>query len=170
MITIIFKKNRRQSGYTILELVFYVSLFAILSVVVINSMLTMSSSFKKTTLKAELVQSGSILERITREIRGSYDFSLPSASDLILNTKDSSGVDKTVEFMLSGNDIRLLENSILIGNLNTPNIFVTALTFTQITTTQGKAVKIFLTFKSNNDASGITQDFYDTVVLRGIYK
>jgi type II secretory pathway pseudopilin PulG len=163
------KKNKTRNGYAVLELIFYISLFAILSVVVINTMLTMSKSFKETALQAELVQSGTIMERISREIRQAYGIATISASDLVLNTKDNSGANKTVEFLLSGTNLQLLENNILTGNLNTPKIVITALNFTQITTAKGKAVKIFLTVRSSNDMQNRTHDFYDTVVLRGDY-
>ncbi len=163
-------KNKKESGYTVLELIFYISFFVTLSVVVINAMIIMTRAFRETTLQAELLQSGSIMERMSREVKQAYGISSISATDLKLNTKDSNGADKTVEFLLSGTDIRLLENSTLIGNLNTPNIVVTALSFTQVTGTVSKAVKIILSVRSNNDSLSRTIDFYDTIVLRGSYK
>lgn len=165
----IFKKNKIKSGYALLELLFYIAFFAVLSLIVIDAMVVMAGSFKETTLQAELMQGGTIMERMSREIRQAYDINSISANDLKLNTKDSSGADKTVEFLLSGSNLQLLENAVFTGNLNTPNISITALTFTQITTAKGKAVKVFFTIKSANDTLGRTQDFYDTIALRGSY-
>ena len=159
-----------QAGYATLELLFYIAFLVVLSLVVINSMIVMARSFKETALQTELVQSGNIMERIGREIRNSYDINSISVSDLKLNTKDNVGANKTVEFLLNNSDIQLLENNVLTGNLNTPNIIVTALSFTKITTTKGKAVKVSLTLKSTNDPSGSLQNFYDTIVLRGDYQ
>jgi Tfp pilus assembly protein PilE len=159
-----------KTGYVILELLFYFLLFSILSIVVINSMLTMLKSFKETTIQAELVQSGTIMERISREVRGAYAISSINATDLVLNTKDSAGVNKTVRFLLSGTNLQLLENSVLTGNLNIPTISVTSLTFSSITTAQGTAVKISLTVKSTSDSLNRTETLYDTVVLRGDYQ
>ena len=132
-------------------------------------MIVMTRSFRETSIQGELIQSGVIMERISREVRQAYNISSISATDLNLDSTDNGGANKTVEFLLSGTDIQLLENGVLTGNLNTPNIAVTALTFTQVTTTKGKAVKVALTVKSNNDALARTQDLYDTIVLRGIY-
>ncbi|MEI6280772.1 MAG: hypothetical protein WCP17_02110 [bacterium] len=165
----IIKKNQTKQGYAVIELIFYIALFVLLSLVVINAMITMAKSFKETTLQAELEQSGAIMEKMVREIRASYDIGSITTNDLVLNTKDNNGVNKTVEFLLSGSDIAFKENNVLTGNLNTPNIVVTAINFTQITTTKGKAVKVFLTVRSSNDALARTQDFYDTVTLRGSY-
>jgi type II secretory pathway pseudopilin PulG len=160
---------KKRDGYAILELLFYIAFFSILSLVVINAMITMARSFRETAIQTQLVQSGTIMERMSREIRAAYDINSIGASDLKLNTKDSGGANKTVEFLLSGSNLQLLENNILTGNLNTSNIMIAGLAFTQITTVKGKAVKIFLTVKSSDDALGRNQDFYDTIVLRGSY-
>ncbi|MES3032336.1 MAG: hypothetical protein V4699_03805 [Patescibacteria group bacterium] len=163
------KKNKKENGYALLELLFYVSFFAVLSIVVINSMILMTKSFRETTLQAELLQSGGVMERLSREIRQANNITSISGSDLKLDTTYGAGVAKTVEFALSGTDIHFLENDILTGNLNTPNIVVTGLTFTQVTTTVGQAVKITLSVRSSNDSLNRVVDFYDTIALRGIY-
>lgn len=156
-------------GYAILELLLYTSFFAVLVLVVINAMIVMTQAFRETTLSGEWVQSGVVMERIAREIRSSCDVSLASGGDLKLNTKNAVGAEKTVEFLLSGSNVQLLENNIFTGNLNAPNIIITNLTFTQITTTEGKAVRVLLTLKSGNDKYDRPVDFYDTVTLRGSY-
>ncbi|MFA5777959.1 MAG: hypothetical protein WC870_00485 [Candidatus Paceibacterota bacterium] len=166
----IFEKQKKGNGYAVLELIFYISLFVVLSLVVIDAMITMARSFRETSIQAEFVQSGTMMERMSREIRTSYDIDVTSTeADLKLNTKDDDGVEKIIEFKLVGSDIQLWDAGINIGNLNTPNIIVSALTFTQITTAKGKAIRVFLTIKSANDILSRTQDFYDTVVLRGSY-
>lgn len=161
--------NKRNRGSSVLELLFYIAFFATLSLLVIDAMITMAKSFKETSVQMELMQGGNIIEKISREIRQADSINSISASDLKLNTKDDSGADKTEEFLLSSPNIQFLENNILTGNLNTPNITVTSLVFSQINTTQSKAVKISLTIKSNNDKLSRAVDFYDTVVLRGSY-
>lgn len=164
------KKNKKKNGYAILELLFYISFFIILSSVVISAMITMARIFRETAIQAELIQSGNIMERMSREIRTAFDINSITATDLVLQTKDQNGEDKILKFLLSGSDVQLLENGVLTGNLNTPNMTVFALNFSQINTAKGKAVKILLTVKSKSDASNNTQDFYDTIVLRGAYE
>ena len=162
-------KLQRSRGYVLLETIFYIILFVILSVAVIDAMITMTRALKETAIQAELMQGGNVMERISREIRGAYGINSISASDLKLNTKDSNGVNKTVEFLLSSSNVKFLENGGFTGNLNTSDIVITALTFTQINTTKGIAIKIFLTIKSNHDIQNRTENFYDTIVLRGDY-
>ncbi len=161
--------KKRNSGYALLETIFYVSLFTILSVAVINSMITMTRAFKETAIQVELMQGGDIMERISREARGAISVSSISASSLKLNSKDSMGVDRTVEFALSGSDVRFSENGVLLGNLNSGNTAVPALSFVQVNTAQGTAVKISLMVRSKQDSENRAADFYNTVVLRGVY-
>ena len=162
--------TKKKSGYAILELLFYISFFALLSLVVIDAMIIMSKSFRETAVYAELAQGGTIMEKISREIRQAYDIDVTSTStNLKLKTKDANNVEKTVDFLFSGSNVQLIENSVSTGNLNTPNIVITGLTFTQITTAKSKAVKIVLSIRSSNDALARVQDFYNTVVLRGSY-
>lgn len=165
------RKNikKTSSGYFLVEALFYISLLAIFSIAIVNSIIVMTKSFKETAVQAELMQGGAIIERISREIKQANSISTISAGDLKLNTKDSAGAAKTVEFLLSGSNIQLLENSVLSGNLNTSNLAVSNLTFTQVVTANGEAVKVFLTLSSTHDVLGRAHDFYDTAVLRGGY-
>ena len=163
------KKRKFKRGYALIEMLFYIAIFSVLTLAVISSFITMARAFRETTVQADLVQSSAIVERISREVRQAYGINSISTSDLKLNTKDESGNNKTVRFLLSGSNIELLENDTLTGNLNTPNIQATSLSFTEITTMEGKAVKISLSVKSARDSSNRIENFYDTVVLRGDY-
>lgn len=162
-------KNCRQ-GYATLELLFYIAFFVVLSLAVINAMVTMAKSFRETALQVEFAQTGNIMERMSREIRLAYSVNIISAGDLKLNTQDfSSGAAKTVEFLLSDGQVQLIEDDIFIDNLNTTSTTITDLIFTPITTAESEAVQIFLSFQSANDRQGRIQNFYNTVVLRGSY-
>lgn len=163
------KNIKRVRGYTLVELLFYVALFALLSFVLVDAIIVMTKAFKETTIQAELDGGGDIMERISREIRKANSISSVSESDLVLNTTDDAEMAKTVRFLLSNSNVQFFENDVLTGNLNSPNVAVTGLTFTQITTGNGIAVRITLIVRSNNDAVNRTANFYNTIVLRGSY-
>lgn len=164
-----FHAKNKKRGYAILELIFYVSFFAVLSIAVISSMLTMSRSFKETTVFLKASRGAEIIERMVRETRNANTINTINATSLKLDTTDEAGAVATIEFTLAGTDIELRENDSLVGDLNAPNINVASLSFTEITTTAGKAVKVQLSISLEDDPSGRTFDFYDTVVLRGNY-
>ncbi|MEK7588622.1 MAG: hypothetical protein AAB438_02275 [Patescibacteria group bacterium] len=165
-----YKNLKKNKGYSSIELIFYIALFSAITLVVINSMIVMVKAFQATTVNTELIQGSSVMERISREIRSSYGISSISATDLVLNTKDIvTDNNKTVQFRQNGNNIELFEDGVSTGYLNIPNLIVSGLSFTQITTTEGLGIKIFFTVASNRYGSTRTEDFYNTVVLRGSY-
>lgn len=162
--------KKRQTGYALLELLFYIALFSVLSLVAIDAMISMAGFFKETSVLSQLAKGEILMERISREVRGSFDINTISSSSLKLNTKDSDGNNKTVQFTLSGSNVQLWENDILIGNLNSSNTLVSNLSFTQINTAKSKAIKISFSVQSVNDKLNRTEYFYNTVVLRGSYQ
>ncbi|MEK7128046.1 MAG: hypothetical protein AAB933_00575 [Patescibacteria group bacterium] len=158
-----------SGGYTILELLFYIAFFTTFSLLVINAIIMMTKSFKETSIYGELAQGGVIMERIAREIRQAENINSIGANDLILNTKGFIDSEKTVEFKFVSPNIQFWDAGSNIGNLNSPNIAITGLAFTEIITAKGKAVKVVLSIYSNNDSLARVQNFYDTIVLRGGY-
>jgi len=162
-------KNR---GYTLLELLFYIAIFSIVSLLIIDSMFSMARSFKEASIYAELSQGGAMMEKISREIHQANSVASMSSTSLKLNTKDEEGADKIVEFVLlpfSGPNIEFYEDDVFVANLNSPNIVITDLSFSQITTTHGKAIKVSFSMRSSNDKLSRVQNFYNTIVLRGSY-
>ncbi len=158
-----------QGGYSLIELLFYVSFFAIFVLVTINAMIIMTRSFRETTHFSQLIQSGSMVERMVREIRQASGVTIISATSIRIDTLDDAGLAKTEEFTLSGSNLEFYENGISSGNLNSPNITLTALSFSGVTTARGSAVKVSLSIRSTDDSLSRVYNFYDTVVLRGNY-
>jgi len=177
------KFKKLNKGYGILELVFYIAIFAIIALLVINSILTMVSSFKETKANNNLIQSSKILEKISREIRNSESIHTWSVSSLKLNNQDSAGNPRTSTFTLSGDDLNFYENDTLVGTLNPTNISVTSLTFTpvafvrstdvysaaEVVPLNSDAVKVALTLEVNSFGVIRSKTFYTTIVLRESY-
>ncbi|HEY4478171.1 MAG TPA: prepilin-type N-terminal cleavage/methylation domain-containing protein [Candidatus Paceibacterota bacterium] len=162
-------KSQNKKGFTLLEMVFYVALFSVISLILVQAIITMVASFRETQITADINQTNQVLERVSREIRQAISISTITATNLKLNTTDSSGNAATITFTLAGTNLELRQNDVLIGNLNSTNLNITALTFTQITTSNSSAVKIEMTVTSNRYGSVRTANFYDTLVLRGSY-
>lgn len=156
-------KLKNKKAYTILEIVIYVALFALLSVAVTNSLLVMIKSFTATSVQQDFLKTVPMMERITREIKQASNVTSVSVSDILLTSTNNP------EFKLSGTNLQLWENSTLTGNLNPTNISVNSLSFVVITTAQGKAVKIQFSVTDTKDKTARSETFYSTAVLRGIY-
>lgn len=164
------RTHNTNKGYSLIEMVFYTSIFAILTIAIINSLVTMTKTFREASVQTDLKQGSSIMERMSREIRKAYNIAAISSTSLTLNSRDEGGASQTIAFALSGTNIEFSKNSLVVGNLNTSKVLVTSLSFTQITTTRGKAVKIDLSVQSNQDSASRTKNFNNTVVLRGDYE
>lgn len=156
--------SKQNKGFSLIEVLFYLSLFAMLSIVIVQSSVILTNSFRVTKTNLELAQASSIMERISREVRQARSISTISSNSLKLANQDG-----TVQFTLSSGDILFYVNDVLVGNLNPENIDISALEFTQINTVNSSAVKIYLALNSNNFNSNKTAEYYNTVVLRGSY-
>lgn len=161
-------RKAEKKGYAILELLFYVAFFSVLTLTVVSALLSMSKTFKETSRQAEILRGSTILERISSEIRQASAIDSISTTNLQLN-QDNAGVISIAEFSLAGTDLEFRRDGGLVGDLNPPNLLVSALNFTQITTAASQAVKISISVVSVNDPAGRTFDFYDTITLRGSY-
>lgn len=163
-----------RRGFSLVEMIIYVAFFAVLSLVAMQAMLTVMRSFYTIRLTQAINQSATVaLERMSREIRNAYDVdSVASTFDtspgrLMLRTEDAFGVNTTIEFFVSGNQIRVREGGVDKGTLLAKNVTVTNLVFHDITTLNSRAIKIEMTL--HNARAGDTRDLvlYDTIVLRG---
>lgn len=163
-------KDKNKKGFTLIEMVFYVTIFAIFSLVAINTLILMVKSFRESQVQSDIIQSSQIMERIVREIRNGESITISANSLKLRVGEDGTLVGDTVEFVLSSGNVLFYGNDdVLVGNLNSPSIIVNNLTFTEITTTQGIAVKVYLSLTSRKDNTNKTYDFYDTAVLRDSY-
>ncbi len=82
------KLNRRQSGFTLLEIIISISLFTIIIMLVSDIYLFSQRSYNKNSNTAELTQNARVsLDRLSRELRQSADIitALPATGDDPLN-------------------------------------------------------------------------------------
>lgn len=165
--------TKRNKGYSLIEILFYISILGVLSLVVINSLIVMAKSFKETAMNRDFMQAANMVERISRDIRranGALGTEVEADYLKLIITENSPQVYNPTEFRLVGSDIQVFEDDVFVGNLNSPNLSVSDLSFYVIGTTEGAAIKFFFTVRptSKYDFVG-AETFYDTVVLRGGY-
>lgn len=168
--------KQTNKGYSIVEMLVYLAIFTAVSIFIINSMIVVLGSFATTRTNRDLLESGSIaMERISREIRQSKSVDIvnstlgSSPGVLQLNSTDSAGNAMTVKFVISSGALNLYENGTSIGNLLGQNVSVSSLIFRRIATTNGEAVKIELTLQDVYSKNNQSQNFYNTIILRGEY-
>jgi len=169
-----FYLKNKISGYSIVEIIVYLAIFSILSVLVINSFIRVLSSFNNTAVNRKLLESGTVaMERMTREIRQAQSIDASSTlADPFLVLKTSSGYvcfNKTVGGNLDFSSGATTSCGTIQGDLLDDHVFLTRMIFRPITTTESRAVKIEMTLEYREGDVTRSENFYDTVVLRGSY-
>lgn len=168
-------RDKKKSGFTLIEMIIYVAFFAVLSVLAVESTLLVMKSFYSLRLTQSINESaGTALERMSREIRNAYDYdSVQSVFNvnpgrLSLKTKDVNGANTTVDFSINAmNQLILSQAGVNQGALVAKDVTLTNLVFRPINTTYSKAIKIEATFRTTRASMAQAIDYYDTIVLRG---
>ncbi len=165
-----------KKGFSLIEMLVYLAIFTVMSVVVINSFIVVVSSFTTTRTNRDLLESGStVMERISREIRLAKSVDMvnstlgSSPGVLQLNSVDSLGANTLVKFQTSSGSLNLYQGGALSGNLLGQKIIVTNLIFRRMSTANSEAVKIEMTLQDTLSKILKTATFYDTIILRGNY-
>lgn len=161
-----------NKAFSIIEIIIYLAIFAVISIVVINSFIIILSSFSTIRTNHDLLDSGSMaMERMSREIRQakSIDIANGTSDILQLNSTDSSLNAVVIKFEKEGDALNIYEDGELVGNLLASNIVLNSISFDRISTTNSEAVKIKIILEDTKSKINRVENFYDTVVLRGGY-
>jgi Tfp pilus assembly protein PilW len=162
-------------GFSLVEMVIYVGLLALILVALLSSVQLMMHSWYDVHNHQLLAQSGQLaLERMEREIRNATSTDASSSfgvnpGSITLNTTDASSTATTTTFSVSGGMLMLTPGVGSAVPLLETGVGVQNLTFYKITTPYSTAIRIVLQLQTATTTSPISATFYDTAVLRGSY-
>ena len=112
------KQNyQRTGGYSLIEMLIYTTIVALLAVSVVESFLPLSRLYANLALSAKLNASGTLaLERIVREVRRASDIAPGSTlgispGALVLTTTDAGGSPTTLTFSVASSTLMLQEGA-----------------------------------------------------------
>lgn len=166
------KIKKLKNAFSIIEIIIYLAIFTIVSIVVINSFIIVLSSFTTIRINHDLLGSGSMaMERISREIRqaSSIDVVNTTSEVLQLNSTDSSGNIVVIKFAKEGDALNIYKDGNIVGNILASNIILNSISFDRIVTTKGEGLKIKIVLQNTGGKIERIENFYNTVVLRGGY-
>lgn len=171
------RKVSKISGVTLFETIVYIAIFAVLFILVINVLITMSGSFTEVERFRQVTTGGALpLERMSREIRDANSINVAesafetSPGALTVNTKDAQGNSHTVHFFVTNQTLFIETDSDGGTPLVGDGVVVTNLIFRDISGDKSQAVKIELEVQNKNGSRKISIPFYNTIVLRGSYE
>lgn len=178
MFKVFFKNFRRPSlAFSAIEMVIYVAILAVISVLTVNSILITVKSFNQYRL-SHFINSASqtVMERMVREIRlaGNID-DTASIFDahpgrLKLNTIDpDTETPTTIEFFASSTSVMIKKGNADPVPLTPNNVLLMNLVFRKISTPAAKGVKIEMELKGERGTSFKIEKFFGSAVLRKFY-
>lgn len=178
--SIFFEKTqevKKSRGFTLVEMIIYASLLAVLSVLAINSLLVATKAFSYLRVSRNVnVSAQTTLERLSRETHNAYDVDLLQSTlgtnpgRLTLKTKDAAGANTTIEFYVDANNrLSVREGGVDAGTLSAKNTTVNNFVVTMITTTNSLGIKVNLGLTGSRGAVTESKNFYDTIILRRTY-
>lgn len=162
-------------GFTLIEILVYIAILAVLSVAAVNMLLLVSSSLAEIRVTRSInAAAASSLERIIRQIRDADAVNVGSStlgsSPGVLSLSGSESPVLIHRFSVSGGTLFFQSGSNTPIGLTASGLTVTNLVFRLITTsTTSQAVKVELTLAASTGKATTTQNFYGTAVLRNSY-
>lgn len=165
-----------KRGYTLVEMLIYVTILAFLAAVLVSGIVLLIRSFGEVRAVRNLADAGgAALERITREVRqaksvdGANSLFNQTPGRLKLNTIDGAGSPTTVEFTVTNNVLTVQTGSGAVGNLLPAHLLLSSLIFRQLATTTATAIKVEAALQDDRRPNVSPINFYTTAVLRGSY-
>jgi len=161
-----------KKGFSLVEMLIYVSILSVISVIVVNLLISMTSTYR-TVVALRIAENAGIntMERITRDLRAAGSLDLgesnlgnnPGALGLVF----TGGPVSTERFYMEGGILKLDINGAYFGPLTFSNVTVTNLVFRLMDSGVSQAVKIDMTLEGHVGATVKTKTFHSTVILRG---
>lgn len=179
-----FPTLKHEQGFSLIEVVLYVSLFSLMSVLTLEALFLTVTAFTNLRISRDINDSSvKIMERLTRDIKSATEIRVDSVfgSDpgkLTLSTVNASGTPMVVQYVMvdtaAGKVMHLMEGPteptlVDKGSLLSSKTSVSGVLFERIDAGSTVAVKIDLHITASRASVSETEHFYDTVILRGTY-
>ena len=163
-----YKKNNIV-GFTLIEMLIYVALMTIITIVIVQALIVVLKSNKGSFAEVNIRNSGyTAMEAMLREIYTSENIVTTSGGVLQMN-QGANIVKFATSSSLVLNFYEGVGTSILIGPLTSKGVSVKSLIFTPINTGKSLAVRIQMQLESTANDQIKIEWFYGTAILRGSY-
>lgn len=169
-----------RKGFSLVEMLIYAAILAVVSIFIVNSILMITKSFNNYRAWRNVNAAGeAAMERMAREIKLADSINAGTSvfdsnpGRLSLNTIDpDTETATTIEFYASGN-ILMVKEGVQSGVVLTPSgVELTNIIFREVavsTNTKSKAIRIEMEIRSGTGSYQKTARFYDTAILRRSY-
>ncbi len=165
-----------KKGFTLIEMIIYVSIISMAFGIFVNVILSINRSYGRLSAKKNLDEAAMIfMERILRETRSSTDIDTEqsvfndNSGKLVLNQKNVLGEVSNVSFFVNNLRPQIERDGVLEGDLTSTKVESPKLIFRLLDSGTSKGIKIEVEFKTKDGAQYISEVYYGFAVLRGSY-
>jgi type II secretory pathway pseudopilin PulG len=166
-------KHSKNDGYSLVEMVIYISILTLIFVFAVNTLLSYSQSYRVLSALRVAEHSGvDAMERITRDIRSatsvdSVNSTFGTSPGVLTLVETTLGVSTTTKFYAQNGILKVDINGVYFGPLTLSNASTTNLVFTLLDNTESVAVKVDVT--SQGTVGNITKSktYHSTIIVGG---
>lgn len=170
-------KFNKSQGFTLLEIIVYVSLLAIITVAAVNVYFSEMNAWGYARAERNATDAGKLMmERIIQEVRLARSVNTSVSifgshpGKLVLNTFENatSTVEATLEIFLDGTELKIKRGTQAAVSLS-GSTKVTQLVFFYVSSPKSELVRVNLTVETSGGKFAQTKNFTSAAVLRGSY-
>ncbi len=172
---ILIKNNNK--GFSLVEIIVYFGLLAIISTLVIGSIITLFKNYNIVRANQDIEYNAiSILDKLTRDARDAVFINMADSSfsvaqgavSLNIGSSTNDTSSSTAKFYLSNNKIKYMKDGVDFGNLSTNSVTVSNFKIYYINSSSTEAIKVELNLEvtPHLHPTTISKNFYTTIQLR----
>lgn len=171
-----FKKNINQ-GFSIVEIIIYFGLLAVISTLVIGNIITLFKNYNVVRSNQELEYNAiNIFDKLTRDTRDAKSVNISDSSfsvaqgavSLHIASSTNDNASNTVKFYLNNNKLKYMKDGVDFGNISTNAVNVSNFKIYYISSSSTEAIKVEMTLDTipHLNSTNISKNFYTTIQLR----
>ncbi len=169
--------NNKNKGFSIVEVIIYFSMLAIMSTLVITSIINLFKNYNVIKANQYIEYNAiSIIDKLTRDTRDAQSIDIVDSSfsvaqgsvSLNIASSTNEAVTNSVKFYLENNKIKYMKDGVYFGNLSTNNVAVSNFKIYYINASSTEAIKVELNLEiiPHLNTLPISKNFYTTIQLR----
>lgn len=167
MNTFSIKNNKKNRAFTLVEMLIYVGLMTVITLVIVQSLTIILKSNRGSFADINLRNSGySAMEAMIREIQASESVEQYSGNILSMTQENGSTI---VTFSVSSDGTLVLSKNSSEGPVTLKGVRVSDLIFNKIETGKSIALKIQMELETDINNTTKHEWFYGTAILRNSY-
>lgn len=169
-------ESQNKKGFSLVEMLVYVALLSLISLTVIEGVLSITRMSSQFVIARDINNSGRIaMEQMVRKIRFANNVDVAQSifnnadGKIQFSALDELGNPEVVEFYIDSGKVKMEVDDVGVGYITSKNVVIDELTFFYVANAETESVKIILGITGQKGIQQKSVVFYNTVLLRGGY-